>query len=104
YIEDPLSPGEEKAQAISFEVATPSLESDNAMLDRTTLEALSQRTGGEFIPLHDVKDLPDRIKSKPPEGSARVEQKELWDSPIWLALIAALLGAEWILRKIVRLL
>lgn len=104
FIEDPDQPGEDRAQTISFEVMIPSIEQDNAILDKATLEALAQRTGGKFVPLHSIADLPALIEAKPDRVAKDTENRELWDDPLWLALIALLLGTEWILRKTVKLL
>ena len=104
YIEDASMPGEDREQTISFEVVIPSIEKDNAILDKATLETVAQRTGGAFVPLHAVADLPAMIRAEPDRIAKDTENRELWDDPLWLVLIAALLGLEWILRKAVRLL
>lgn len=62
------------------------------------LRKLAQETGGNYYNLADVKRLPEEILYTPSTSSV-TEVREIWDMPINLLLLLALLSAEWILRK-----
>jgi hypothetical protein len=91
--------GAEKA----IHVELPDVEYEDPRLDLQTLESIARLSGGSVIGADGFGALPDRI----PDASQRVvkadEPRPLWDSALTLALVVALLTAEWILRKWSRL-
>ncbi|MBI1853419.1 MAG: hypothetical protein HYR85_24025, partial [Planctomycetes bacterium] len=111
--DEPTGVAGDENQAISFEVEIPSIEKENASLNRRTLETLSSRSGGTYVSLDHIDELigkaPDLTRKVP--GS--IVQDELWDRtfsifgidvPWSLVVLAFLLGTEWAIRKRYRLL
>ena len=68
-------------------------------LRQETLMELAQHTGGEYCPLDEAGALPERIANASQVRSTRGVDRPLWDKGWVLALIAALLGVEWTLRR-----
>ncbi len=79
-------------------VADSQLEFHNPELNTDLLKRLANETGGRFY-------TPDRINQLPEEmsisdtGSARLEERDLWDMPAFFLILAGTVLAEWTLRK-----
>jgi uncharacterized membrane protein len=86
-----------KARA-NFRVAESSEEYHNANLNADLLKKLATDTGGRYYAAADARTLPEDI-SYSDTGASRLEEKELWDMPIFFLLLAGAASAEWILRK-----
>ncbi len=77
-------------------------ELQDVQADPSLLQAIAAATGGRFIPLEQIDRLPDlapavlESAAPLPAHSRRVR---LWDSPLMLVMIAALLCTEWATRK-----
>ncbi|GBD33242.1 hypothetical protein HRbin33_02223 [bacterium HR33] len=67
-------------------------------LRRAALEELARETGGRFYRLEDAARLPQEVKYSR-AGLSVLEEHELWNMPVVLFLLIALLGAEWGYRK-----
>lgn len=89
----------------NFSVFMPNRETDDPTLDIGTLRRMSEEAGDRrnFIPIDEVRELPDRVKQS---GYALSEENEddLWDSPLAYILFALLVTSEWIVRKMNRML
>jgi hypothetical protein len=86
-----------KARA-NFRIAESSEEYHNANLNADLLKKLAVDTGGRYYTAADARTLPEDI-SYSDTGASRLEEKELWDMPIFFLLLAGAASAEWILRK-----
>lgn len=63
-----------------------------------TLRRIAEETGGQFYTRDDVASLPEDI-SITGAGVTLVEERDLWDMPVLLLLMLALMGVEWAYRK-----
>lgn len=84
---------------LDFTVADNNREYARASLNEGLLRDLSRDTGGAYLPLARLKELPAAITDR----SARLtslREIELWSSPLLFGLIILILAAEWIVRKI----
>ncbi len=87
-----------------FSVFIPDREEEEPILDIQTLKELAQESnGGAFFPIDQVERLPEAIK-KSELQLTEVKEDDLWDSPLAYLLFALLITAEWILRKVFRML
>jgi len=82
----------------SFRIAESAEEYHNAALNAGLLKKLAADTGGRYYTPDDAKTLPEDI-SFSDTGASRLEEKELWDMPIFFLLMVAAISTEWILRK-----
>tara|TARA_B100000900_G_scaffold398147_1_gene399230 strand:+ start:349 stop:828 length:480 start_codon:yes stop_codon:yes gene_type:complete len=90
--------GDEVA-TLDFTVTDNNREYARASLNEGLLRDLSRDTGGAYLPLARLKELPAAITDR----SARLtslREIELWSSPLFFGLIILILAAEWIVRKI----
>ena len=94
---------------IDFRVIPPSAEAAADWMNEKLLRQIAQDSGGKYLPLSDLKSLPELI----PDAIERVdfngEPQPLWDCSnflrwIFYLLPVVLLSAEWILRKWFKLL
>ncbi len=84
--------------AAELTVTAPPGESGNRSLDRADLRLAAERSGGRFVPLADAADL-DEFLPPPPTRPAAASVQRPAESAWPALLIAALLGAEWLLRR-----
>jgi uncharacterized membrane protein len=82
----------------NFRVAESAEEFHNAALNSTLLKRLADETGGRFYTPQASRTLAEDI-SYIDKGSSRIEEKDLWDMPLFFLLIAGLVSTEWTLRK-----
>jgi hypothetical protein len=71
---------------------------EDAELRTPLLNRISQETRGRYYPLSSVSQLVDDVKLTESGVTAR-EARDLWDMPIVLLLMLALLGGEWSYRR-----
>ncbi len=111
--DEPTGMSGEEPQPVSFEVEIPSLEKENASLNRRTLETLSSRSGGKYFPLDRLDELAGQVPDLTRKVPGSIAQEELWDRvlsiggidvPWSLVALALLLSTEWVIRKRYRLL
>ncbi|MEE9212672.1 MAG: hypothetical protein V3U29_08470 [Phycisphaeraceae bacterium] len=72
------------------------------MPDHARLEALANQTGGQVVRLNEL----DRLVSLVPNRARRTPndiREPLWDSSLALVIVVVLLTAEWVCRKVIRL-
>jgi hypothetical protein len=91
-----------RVSTTSFRVEPPKREIDEPSLNRPLLTELARLTGGRIFELADVRQLDEAIPLR--EVTRTLETRdELWDSPLLYATIVLSLTAEWVLRKIYRM-
>jgi hypothetical protein len=85
-----------------FRIEPPRRELDEPSLNRALLADLARLTGGRVLDVAEVGKLDASIAMR--EVTRTVEQRdELWDAPLFPAIIILGLTAEWISRKIFRM-
>jgi uncharacterized membrane protein len=84
--------------AATFRVAPSDAEYFDAAMRAPLLRRLAEDTGGRFFRAADTGGLVDAI-SYSGKGVTVIEEKELWDMPVLLMLLLALMGAEWLYRR-----
>lgn len=62
------------------------------------LKRIADETGGRFFTPANASSLPEAV-SYSGRGVTVVEERELWDMPVILLLLVALIGAEWAYRR-----
>jgi len=70
----------------------------DAAMRATLLERIAEDTGGRFYTASTAGSLADDITYLG-RGVTVVQEKDLWDMPIVLALLVGLVGGEWFLRR-----
>ena len=70
----------------------------DAAMRATLLKRIAEDTGGRFYTASTVSSLADDITYLG-RGVTVVQEKDLWDMPIVLALLVGLVGGEWFLRR-----
>ena len=70
----------------------------DAAMRSTLLNRIAEETGGHFFTPADAAKLPEAI-SYSGRGVTVVEERDLWDMPVILVLILALIAAEWAFRR-----
>ena len=73
-------------------------ELENPQLDETLLKQLAAKTGGVYLSFAEAATLPEKISAQQRPIFA-TEERDLWDTPLVLICVVALLGMEWFLRK-----
>ena len=84
--------------SVRCEVRRSTLEFEKLYLDEGYLKKLAEISGGRYIGLKDLDHLPKMIKTKD-EFITLQREREIWDTPLLLGVVALILSAEWILRK-----
>jgi hypothetical protein len=79
--------------ARSTEAEMADVSGDDALLAR-----IAESSGGQFLPLERLPDLP-RLLAATGDGRSRFSQWRLWDSPLLFLFVVACFGAEWAVRK-----
>jgi uncharacterized membrane protein len=70
----------------------------DAAMRSSLLQRVAEETGGRFFTPATAAALPEAI-SYSGRGVTIVEERDLWDMPIILMLLLALIGAEWTYRR-----
>ena len=70
----------------------------NTALDEPLLRSLAETTGGKYLTIGDLVDLPAMAAPRPATISVSREAA-LWSSPLFLILLLLPLTAEWVIRK-----
>ncbi len=99
-VDDPALAGVELTRRL--EVVAPDDEMRRPEPDHARLAALAEQTGGAVV---DVDEL-QRIAELAPNRARRVpldEREPLWNTSLSLIVVLVLLSAEWVGRKVVRL-
>ncbi len=100
WLVDPDDPTAEEKSPRIVTVSVPTSETDDPVLDESLLERVAARTGGRYRLLSEapglLASLDDPKQERPLDEP---EREELWAGFSQLALLVALLAAEWIVRK-----
>lgn len=87
-----------------FTVFIPDREDDEPILDVATLKELAaESAGGKYFPVDEVGRLNEEIQ-KNDVMLRETKEDDLWDSPLVFIIFSTLITAEWILRKLLRML
>jgi hypothetical protein len=70
----------------------------DAAMRSSLLQRVAEETGGHFFTTSNASSLPEAINYSG-RGVTVVEERDLWDMPIVLMLMLALLGTEWGYRR-----
>jgi hypothetical protein len=91
-----------RVSTTTFRVEPPRREIDEPALNRPLLAEIARITGGKVFELADVGKLDAAIPMR--EVTRTMETRdELWDAPLLFGTIVLSLIAEWILRKVYRM-
>lgn len=97
--------GDKERATTSFRVVFPNREFEQPALDKDTLTAVADLTGGKFLPYHSLDELAAMIQKRGEASSTMLTREfDLWDSPLLYLMFAGVITAEWLLRKRFRLL
>lgn len=96
-------------EPIAFRVVPPSAESSAFWLNEKLLIEIAEQSGGKYLPLTELKSLPDELPTLITRAEFNSPPKPLWDSSNllrWLVYLlpVVLLTTEWIMRKWYKLL
>ncbi|MHC4598864.1 MAG: hypothetical protein ACYS47_07660, partial [Planctomycetota bacterium] len=106
--EDSPTEGVQQLSLVTFSVQVPRREYENPLMDRVALRHIAEASGGKFFFLHEVHEM----AAKFPKLLGKREQHiagmpvihRLWDSWLAFVLLLLVLAAEWVYRKLYRLL
>jgi hypothetical protein len=110
----PSTPGRFGAQAIAtildgqdvraqVEAFDASDELRRPEADHTFLEMVARQSGGAVLKEADLARLGSILPRREVRVVSPSKEETLWDRSIWLLLLAGLVGAEWVLRRLTRL-
>ncbi len=103
YVASATTPSLAGTQPARAKVAPAEDELRAPEADHASLKDLAEATGGQVLTPASLA----RLHVLLPRREARIvttgADRTLWDRPQWLLLLVALLGAEWVLRRLVRL-
>ena len=94
--------GEKYASSTRFSIRPLELELYRSQADHPLLKELAIRTKGQLLYPDQISQLAERVLDNPtvkPVAFQETQTRKLLDNPLWLALIIALLAAEWITRR-----
>ncbi len=97
WVREPVFAG--TPPAVDFRVEAPDRELGRRAADIADLRRAAEKSGGKYYDLKDVAALPRQL---PAGRSVRLEAAEprpLWNRPELMLMLAAVLSAEWLLRK-----
>ena len=86
------------AEPAYVDVAEPRDEYFASAMRAPLLRRLAEATGGRFYTPETVGALPDDLRYTR-SGVTVLERKEVWDMPVILLALVALLTAEWFARR-----
>jgi hypothetical protein len=95
-LNDPSQPG--LTTNVGFRVTEVPLELIEPAMQESLLRELAQRSGGRYTPVAELPTLPAMLEA-PPQTIVSRHERDLWNQPWLLALLVALLGAEWFIRR-----
>ncbi|MFO0974089.1 MAG: vWA domain-containing protein [Phycisphaerae bacterium] len=103
-LELPQSAGDPLRVQREIAVAPSNLEFANPVMRRAELVELAGATGGRYCDVAAAGELPDSIPDCSQTVVTRERPRPVWDNAAMLALLIALLGLEWAIRRAVNLL
>jgi hypothetical protein len=84
------------------QVTHPNDEYRDPRTNHASLARLSQETGGQTLDETSILDLPTLLPNRK-QRLIREQTEPLWDTPLALLIVLSLLTAEWIGRRLIRL-
>ena len=85
-----------------FEVTPLSAERRRGVRDEKLQNDLARQTGGRAYDLTNVSSLTSDLKLEP-VIQRLTQNKALWSTPLWFALVVTLMLGEWLSRKMIKL-
>jgi uncharacterized membrane protein len=82
----------------SFSVTLPQSEFQHTTMDVATLEGIAAATQAQFLRLHEINQLADRIEAAGQEVTTEI-QDPVFDAPLIVLLFLSIVCTEWWLRK-----
>jgi len=89
---------QEVSNTTEFQVAVVNQELADTNMRLAGLQRIAQLTGGTCLNVRDLPKLGTLVNTEPITTTVRSE-RPLWDNGLVAALLAGLLGMEWILRR-----
>jgi hypothetical protein len=71
--------------------------------DHAFLDMVARQSGGAVLKEADLARLGSILPRREVRVVSPSKEETLWDRSIWLLLLAGLVGAEWVLRRLTRL-
>ena len=96
--------GSEPGAQAKYRVVVPQLEYENPTMDRSRLQEIARLSGGSYHEIGEARAVIEEVKPFEKEVPISEERSPLWDEKWLLLLFVSLLTAEWLLRKVFRLL
>lgn len=96
----------DSAEKITADLAVqlPQLEAASLTQNSRLLKSLSEGTGGQYVSLADAeKTIPGLLPNRSRRDIIDERVQEVWDRKWVMYLLAGLLSAEWLLRKLLKL-
>ena len=90
------------AASTTFSVGETLDEYSDAGQKVALLKEIAATSGGRYFEPAEAKDLPALIEKGLGEKKQKetiYDQHDIWDTPLWFALMAVALSAEWIIRR-----
>lgn len=89
---------QQAANAPEFTVKTVDPENRNPRMQEQSLRQLAELSGGKYVPVRQLNELPEMLGQTRQFTTVRVE-RELWDLPAVFVLICLFAGVEWFVRR-----
>jgi hypothetical protein len=89
----------DKSNAAEFSVQTVDLEDRETAMQPDVARQAAEISGGRQLSLASLGEFPSTLPEEKLIANTVKIERELWDTPLWFILIAALAGAEWFLRR-----
>jgi hypothetical protein len=74
------------------------IELSEPRLNESVLRRIAERTGGQYVAADDASTLPALLRQSD-VGNLPTEMRDIWNNGFTLALLIALLAAEWVVRR-----
>ena len=84
-------------------VLLPRLEDESLSQNVKGLKELARDTGGQYLALEEAEQIPALLPDQGEEFLVDERLKTLWDQAWVFFLLAGLLAAEWLTRKLFKL-
>ncbi|MFH1421750.1 MAG: hypothetical protein ABIH42_03425 [Planctomycetota bacterium] len=87
----------------TFSVEVPTIEKKDPRMNKELLQQMAKLSGGHYYEIYQLKELPNSIQAIQETISSEVSEDPLWNRWQILLLFTALITAEWIGRKMRKL-
>ena len=68
-------------------------------LNDEVLRRIAAQTGGRYLQVGEATSLPDLLQKSADSVNVATEPRDIWQHPLVFAIIATLLGSEWVLGR-----